>query len=124
MPALAVSKSVADIGEAGRQGAGTRAETHVARVVPVSVAAHLMVQRGRRLARCRVAAVTAVDVRSPAEREGRIVSTTLIQSSLAFRLDSVTAATGLWIRRIGKPMKAVGADIPAPQAAVSSELAT
>ena len=44
-------------GEAGRQGAGTRAETHVARVVPLSVAAHLMVLRGRRLARCRVDAV-------------------------------------------------------------------
>ena len=52
-------------GEAGRQGAGTRAETHVARVVPLSVAAHLMVLRGRRLARCRVDAVMLLAYRSP-----------------------------------------------------------
>ena len=32
----------------------------------------------------------------------RNVSTTLIQPSLAFSLDCVTAATGLWVKRIGR----------------------
>ena len=59
------SGEVADIGGGRKARGGNARRDHVARVVPLSVAAHLMVQGVRRLARCRVDAVTAVGVRSP-----------------------------------------------------------
>ena len=61
--------SCVDFGRGGRHRRRNARRDHVARVVPLSVAAHLMVQRGRRLARCRVDAVTAVGVQVAAECE-------------------------------------------------------
>ena len=63
--AVWTSGEVTDVGRGLKTRGGSARPDHVGRVVPPSVAARLMVQGGRRLARCRVAAVTAVGVRSP-----------------------------------------------------------
>ena len=75
--AARTSGEVADIGGGRKARGGIARRDHVGRFVPLSVAAHLMVQRGRRLARCRVAAVTAVGVRSPpSAKTSRLTSLT------------------------------------------------